>query len=158
MDNLLLVLNLAAILGCGLMGGVFFAFSTFVMRALAQLQPARGLEAMQAINRTVLNPWFLGVFLGTAALSLLLIGLALWRDQQAGATYLLAGGLLYMLGTLLVTIVGNVPMNEALAKIESDSDEAADHWAHYLARWTTWNHVRTAASLAACASFALRLG
>jgi len=33
----LLVLKVASALGCGLMAGVFFAFSAFVMRALGRL-------------------------------------------------------------------------------------------------------------------------
>jgi uncharacterized membrane protein len=60
-------LTLVAALGCGLIAGVFFAFSTFVMSALARLQPAQGIAAFQAINITVYNPWFMGTFLGTAA-------------------------------------------------------------------------------------------
>ena len=87
MNNLLFVLTLCAALGCGLMAGVFFAFSTFIMRALARLQPARGIEAMQSINRTVINPWFLGVFLGTAAVCILLAGASLWRWQQPGVLF-----------------------------------------------------------------------
>ena len=70
-DQLLSVLTLVAALGCGLIAGVFFAFSTFVMRALARLSPSEGIAAMQSINITVLNPWFLGAFLGTAAACLL---------------------------------------------------------------------------------------
>src|SRR3954453_3000242 len=61
-------LKLAAALGCGLIAGVFFAFSTFVMKALARLPADEGMAAMQSINVVVLNPMFLGVFLGTAAL------------------------------------------------------------------------------------------
>ena len=155
MNNLLFVLTLCAALGCGLMAGVFFAFSTFVMRALARLQPAQGIEAMQSINRTVINPWFLGVFLGTAAVCILLAGAALWRWQQPGAVYLLAGSLLYLIGTVLVTMVFNVPMNDDLESVEPASNDAAGQWASYLARWTAWNHVRTTAALLGAASLML---
>ena len=48
MDNLLFVLTLSSALGCGLIAGVFFAFSAFVMRALARLEPAQGMAAMQS--------------------------------------------------------------------------------------------------------------
>jgi uncharacterized membrane protein len=157
MNNLLFVLTLCAVLGCGLMAGVFFAFSTFIMRALARLQPAQGIEAMQSINRTVINPWFLGVFLGTAAVCILLAGSALWRWQQPGAVYLLAGSLLYLIDTVLVTVVFNVPMNNALENIDPASSDASGQWASYLARWTAWNHVRTAAALLGAASFMLAL-
>ena len=157
MSNQLFVLTLCAVLGCGLMAGVFFAFSTFIMRALARLQPAQGIEAMQSINRTVINPWFLGVFLGTAAVCILLAGSALWQWQQPGAVYLLAGSLLYLIGTVLATMVFNVPMNDALESVAPASNDASDQWASYLARWTTWNHVRTAAALLGAASFLLAL-
>jgi len=155
MNNLLFVLTLCAALGCGLIAGVFFAFSTFVMRALARLQPAQGIAAMQSINRTVINPWFLGVFLGTAAACILLAGSALWRWQQPGAVYLLAGSLLYLIGTVLVTMAFNVPMNNALESVDPASNDASDQWASYLARWTAWNHVRTAAALLGAASLML---
>ena len=157
MNNLLFVLTLCAVLGCGLMAGVFFAFSTFVMRALARLQPAQGIEAMQSINRTVINPWFLGVFLGTAAVCILLAGTALWKWQQPGAIYLLAGSLLYLIGTVLVTMVFNVPMNNALESVDPESSNASTQWASYLVRWTAWNHVRTAAALLGTALLTLAL-
>ena len=64
-NKLFLVLTLLSALGCGLIGGVFFAFSTFVMKALAALSPPQGIAAMKSINIAVLNPMFLGVFLGT---------------------------------------------------------------------------------------------
>ena len=127
------------------------------MRALACLQSARGIEAMQSINRTVINPWFLGVFLGTAAVCILLAGTALWRWQQPGAVYLLAGSLLYLNGTVLVTIVFNVPMNNALENVDPASNDAAGQGASYLTRWTAWNHVRTAAALLGAASITLAL-
>ena len=157
MNNLLFVLTLCAALGCGLMAGVFFAFSTFIMRALARLQPAQGIEAMQSINRTVINPWFLGAFLGTAAVCILLAGSVLWRWQQPGAVYLLAGSLLYLIGTVLVTMVFNVPMNNALESVDPASNDAASQWDSYLTRWTAWNHVRTAAALLGAASLMLAL-
>jgi uncharacterized membrane protein len=50
LDGLLFVLTLFAALGCGLVAGVFFAFSTFVMKALARLPAEQGIAAMQAIN------------------------------------------------------------------------------------------------------------
>lgn len=155
MNNLLFVLTLCAVLGCGLMAGVFFAFSTFIMRALARLQPTQGIAAMQSINRTVINPWFLGVFLGTAAACILLAGAALWQWQQPGTVYLLAGSLLYLIGTVLVTMVFNVPMNDALENVDPASSDAAGQWASYLVRWTAWNHVRTGAALVGAASLML---
>ncbi|MHC5731878.1 MAG: anthrone oxygenase family protein, partial [Nostoc sp.] len=100
-----LALKLFSALGCGLIAGVFFAFSTFVMNALGRLQPAQGITAMQSINITVINPLFMAVFLGTAAACILLAISSLLRWHQPGAVYLLLGSLLYLVGTFGVTIV-----------------------------------------------------
>ncbi len=151
-DALLLALQFAAALGCGLMAGVFFAFSAFVMNALARLEPAAGIAAMQSINRAVLNPLFMAGFFGTGAICVFVILAALWRWREPGAVYLLVGGAIYLVGGILVTIAFNVPQNEALAAVAPADRESATRWSHYLARWTAWNHVRTAACLAAATS------
>ncbi|WP_242041158.1 anthrone oxygenase family protein [Leptolyngbya sp. FACHB-261] len=126
------------------------------MSALARLEPAQGIAAMQAINITVINPLFMAVFLGTAAtcsLTCSLLGVSsFFRWHQPGTAYLLLGSLLYLVGTLGVTIVFNVPLNDVLATVEPDSASGANLWANYLANWTLWNHIRTAAALAAAAS------
>src|SRR4028119_494064 len=144
-------LKLFSALGCGLIAGVFFAFSTFVMSALARLQPTQGIAAMQSINITVINPLFMAAFLGTAAVCIFLAVSSVLRWHQPGAAYLLIGSLLYLIGTVGVTIVCNVPLNEALARVEPGSTEGASLWVSYLANWTAWNHVRTIAALAATA-------
>ena len=155
MTELINIMTIAAALGSGLMGGIFFTFSNFVMPALARLAPERGVESMQWINKTVLNPWFLGSFFGTAALGAALALLGAWRWQQPGSVYLIAGAVLYIAGLLFVTMFGNVPLNEALAKVAPASDEAARLWARYLKRWVFWNHVRTVAGLAGAVAFIL---
>jgi uncharacterized membrane protein len=156
-DQLQSVLILLAVLGCALIAGVFFAFSTFVMKALARLPAREGIAAMQSINVVVLNPWFLGAFLGTAAVCVLamIFSLARWHDDSE--VYLVAGTLLYLVGTLFVTIAFNVPRNEALAAVAPAHPDSASQWTRYVASWTTWNHVRTAAALAAAVSFGIAL-
>lgn len=156
-DRRFWALKLSSALGCGLMAGVFFAFSVFVMSALAQLPPSQGIAAMQAINVKVLNPLFMAVFMGTAATCLILVVSALWKWHQPGAVFLLIGGLLYLIGTFGVTVAFNVPMNDALASVRPHSSGAARLWAAYVAGWTAWNHVRTVAALTASASFILAL-
>lgn len=159
--TLVFLLLLAAALGAGLVAGVFFAFSTFVMKALGRIPDEHGIRAMQSINVVVLNAWFLGVFLGTAALCVLATVIAPFATsagEGSVAAWTLAGCALYLVGTLLVTIVRNVPRNEALAAVDAASSEGARLWADYLVTWTFWNHVRTAAALiaAACLTLALR--
>ena len=149
LDQLLMGITCAAALGSGLIAGVFFAFSTFVMKALARLPAREGIAAMQAINVVVINPRFLGVFLGTAALCVVGAVGALARWNHPGAGCLLLGSALYLLGTFLVTIAFNVPLNNSLAAVSASDPDAPRHWARYVTRWTAWNHVRTLAALAA---------
>ncbi len=153
----LFTLKLFAALGCGLAAGVFFAFSTFVMPALARLQPPQGIAAMQSINITAINPLFMVALFGTASACLLLTIAVLCKWQQSGAVYLLVGSLLYLVGTIGVTIAFNVPLNDALAIAKPDSAEGASLWARYLVDWTFWNHIRTVTALAAAALFAIAL-
>jgi uncharacterized membrane protein len=151
-DRLLFLLTLISALGCGLVAGIFFAFSAFVMKALARLSPTQGIAAMQSINVAVINPWFMTAFLGTAAACVLLAVSSLLGWHKPGAVYLLVGSLLYLVGTILVTIVFNVPRNDALEAADPASADGARLWGGYLTSWTAWNHVRTAAALAAAAS------
>lgn len=148
---------LAAALGSGLIAGVFFAFSAFVMPALGRLPAEHGIDAMRSINVTVLTPLFLGVFVGTALLSLATVVLALVSWSGSGSAWALAGGLLYVLGSVGVTRLANVPRNDALVRVAAGSESGRAYWARYLREWTAWNHVRTVASLAACASLVLAL-
>ncbi len=155
-DGLLHALTLISALGCGLVGGIFFAFSTFIMKALNRLPPAQGIAAMQSINIMVINPLFMTAFFGPAAACAILAGSTLLGWQPGGA-FLVAGSLLYLVGTILVTGVFNVPRNDALAAVDPASDEGARVWAGYVTGWTAWNHVRTAAALAAAALLTVAL-
>lgn len=154
LNSSLFSFKLFAALGCGLVGGVFFAFSTFVMPALESLQPAQGIAAMQSINIKAINPFFMFAIFGTAAVCLLLAIAELLNWNQSRTAFLLAGGLLYLIGAVGVTIVFNVPLNDALAVVKPESTEGANLWARYLTNWTFWNHIRTIAALVASALFA----
>lgn len=147
MVSLLDLSVLVAAIGSFLIAGVFYAFSTFVMQALARLPVPEGIRAMQAINVTVINPLFLGIFMGTALL-LLVLAAAAMNPGQPGAMLVLAGAALYVLGCFGVTMAFNVPLNNAIAAADPASAEGAAVWARYLRDWMFWNHVRTAASLA----------
>jgi uncharacterized membrane protein len=148
-SKLLFIVTLMSALGCGLVGGVFFAFSTFVMKALNALPPPRGIEAMKSINVVVLKPLFLGVFLGTAVGCVTLVISSILGWGKPGAALALGGGILYLVGTLLVTIICNVPRNDALAGLDPLGTESVQFWTEYVHIWTAWNHVRTIAAVAA---------
>jgi uncharacterized membrane protein len=153
MSNWLFVLTFIAALGSALMAGLFFVFSNFAMTAFGKLPPATGIAAMQSINIRILNPGFAAVFFGTSAISALLALAALLNLAQTWSLPLLAGSLCYVVGSLLVTIVFNVPLNNRLAAAAPESAEGAGVWAEYLRVWTAWNHLRTVLSLAATALF-----
>ena len=127
------------------------------MKALARVPPAHGIAAMQSINVTVLNGWFFAVFFGTAVCCLALAITSFIRWEKPGAGYLLIGSLLCLIGTILVTIACNVPLNDALAALDPSSADAGRVWANYLKSWTAWNHVRTIAALVAALSFTIAL-
>ncbi len=153
----LFALKFISVIGCALIAGVFFAFSTFVMNALSRLQPAQGIAAMQSINITAINPLFMTALFGTAATCLLLTVSTLSKLSQPDAVYLLVGSLLYLIGTIGVTIAFNVPLNNELAIADPNSTEGATLWAKYLADWTFWNHIRTLAAIAAAVAFTIAL-
>lgn len=149
--------TLIAALGCGLVAGAFFAFSSFVMAALKRLPTAEGIAAMQSINALAVTPAFMTALFGTAAAC---TGLAAWTvispDGQP-TSLVLAGSVLYLAGTVGVTIACNVPLNDGLAKLDPRGIEAADRWDRYVTGWTAWNHVRTAAALASAGILILAL-
>lgn len=152
MDGILFALTLVTALGCGAMGGVFFTFSAFVMKALHRLPAVQGIAAMQSINVVAVTPAFMTALFGTAVACIALIVVGLFMLDEPFAGYLLAGGGLYLVGTIGLTIAYHVPRNEALATLDPTSPEAASHWDRYYADWTAWNHARAAAAVAAAAA------
>jgi uncharacterized membrane protein len=142
---------LLALVGSGLIAGVFFIFSVCVMRVLGGLPPPQGIAAMQSINVVIINPWFISVFLGTAAVCLYVAIAAALRFDGTASVLLIVGACAYVLGTFAVTMVFNVPRNDGLAALQPDTVEAARYWQEYLREWTSWNHARTVGATIATA-------
>jgi len=157
MDSFIGLLTFFAALGCGVVAGIFFAFSAFIMKALDRLPVPRAVEAMQEINAAAPTPAFMSVLFGTALAcgGLMLSSLFVWGEPSA--VYLLVGGGLYLICAIGLTIVYHVPRNEALAKVEPRGVEAESRWSSYVAGWTAWNHLRFAGALAASASLIVAL-
>ena len=147
MSTELTILIAAAALGSCLVAGMFYAFSSFVMPALARLDPAEGVRAMQSINLTVITPSFMAVFLGTAPVSVAAAALALAQGQ--GAALVLAGAAIYAVGVIGVTMGANQPRNLALAELDPDSPATEAEWSTYVTEWVRWNTIRTAAGVLA---------
>lgn len=137
-------LALATALACMLASGALFAFSAFVMGALDRLAPEHGLLAMQSINRRAVTPAFMTALFAPAALC---VAVAIGD----GSAVAIAGAALYLLGPIRTTIAGNVPLNDALARIEPADPQAERLWRDYSRRWTALNHLRTALGIAAAA-------
>ncbi len=158
MSEVLYAATLVSALGCGLVAGVFFAFSTFVMPALKRLPTAYGIAAMQSINKLAVTPAFMTALFGTAVACL---GLVAWAAISLGerpAALMLAGGALYIVGTIGVTIARNVPLNDRLARLHpQEGADTAGRWKEYVTKWTAWNHIRAAAALAAAATLTIAL-
>ena len=149
-------LTIITAVGAGATGGVFFAFSTFVMKALGRLPAAEGISAMNAINKAAPTPLFMLALFGTAAVAIAASAVALRHLGQPWAVYVLTGTALYLVCVIL-TVVYHVPRNEALALVDPAGPGAKDAWAGYLSSWTNWNHVRTVTALAGSTAFILAL-
>ena len=139
--------------GCGVMAGVYFAFSTFIMTSLGRLDQAVGIAAMNAINVDIVRSLFMPLFLGTTVAGAALVVMGALRFSEPGAVSMIAGGGLYVIGMFVVTVVFNVPLNNALAAVQPSAPEASAVWVAYLKDWVFWNHVRTVASVVASALF-----
>ena len=155
--GLLVPLTLLAALGSGLVGGVFFGFSGFVMKALARLRPAQGIAAMQSINVVAVTPPLMLALFGTALACVALVVASLSKVREPVAMLRLVGGGLYLAGVVFVTLLRNVPMNDALAAVDPNSVDGATQWARFVPGWTAWNSVRAVAAIAAAVLLSLAL-
>ncbi len=150
MSTFIIVLMQFSVIAYALVAGVFLAFSDFIMRSLAATSDDGGVEAMQVINREVFRWVFMTLFLGMAPVSLLIDGYAWFNLSGPSGLLILIAAIVYLVGCIGVTIIFNVPMNEALSGLALSSDATRDYWSQtYVPRWTFWNTVRTIASTAA---------
>ena len=140
----------AATISSAALGGLFYAFSTFVMKGLDRTEPVEALTAMRGINAEAqANAPFLIFFVGSTLLAAVVGVVAALRWSQPGSGYLIAGAVLSVLA-FVVTMSFNVPLNDHLAGLEPSALSTADaltEWRAYLMPWTNWNHVRTVAPL-----------
>ena len=146
----------ALAVACALNGGVFFAFSFFVMRALGALPPAAGIAAMQSINVFAVTPMFMTALFGTA-IACVAAGVYAVTAGLPGTPAVLAGAAIYIVGTIVVTIGFNVPLNNALMAADPRAGDAVLFWARYQRQWLAWNHVRTLSGIGAAAWFTYAL-
>lgn len=146
MSPLVFYLAHFVVLAYAMVGGVFLAFSDFIMRALSMTRGHGGVETMQTINREVFRWVFMMLFLGLAPASLLIAAYGAIVVEHGPGLLMSLAGLAYFAGCFGVTVFFNVPMNETLAGMETSADATRDYWTRtYLPRWSFWNTVRTVA-------------
>jgi uncharacterized membrane protein len=144
------VLAAGAAFGSAVVGGVFFAFSTFVMRGLDRSGAQVAGTAMRGINaQAEVDAPFLMLLFGSALLAVAVGFVAVVRLRESGSGWVLAGAVLAVL-PLIVTVAFSVPLNDQLAALDPATLSAAEWdqlWQDYFRSWMRWNHVRTIAPL-----------
>lgn len=148
-DSLITVSLTVATISAGIMAGVYFAFSAFIMRAFNQLGPVKATDAMNAINEVILHSWFMLLFFGSTLVYFVLFVAAIVNDDMTGRWWVLSAGLIYVFGMFILTAAFNVPLNNRLAKVQDYDTMKPELWALYFKYWTRWNHVRGVCSLIA---------
>ncbi len=128
-------------------GGVFSAFSEFVMSGLLRTAPAGGIEAMQHINRTVIKTQFVAGILSIALFSVLFALYSTTIFEGAALVTLILAPIVYLPTVFFMTIFGNVPMNNKLERLNYKTFEAETYWIDYGRDWTRLNHIRTLGSI-----------
>lgn len=128
-----------------MVAGTFFAFSVYMMAALTNIDAEHGAKTMNSVNVWIVKSPWLALFLLSALLSLALPLYAWYSQGFQKALPLLVSGASYLLGTFLVTMLFNVPLNDKLASLQGK--ELVEFWPQYVKSWQPWNHVRTITSI-----------
>ena len=152
MDALRDVVLVIAMVSVGLMAGVFFAFAVAVMPGLARTDDKTFVGAFQAMDRAIINPLFLSVFVGALAITVLAGAAHLGEEDRSALPWILAAAVLYIV-TIVITARVNVPLNDAI-KAAGDPDQidvSATRKRFNEATWVRWNVVRAILTTAALA-------
>jgi len=128
-------------------GGVFSAFSEFIMAGLQRAEPKAGIQAMQHINKTAIRTQFVAGILLIPVLSILFAVHAANTMEGVALFALVLAPTIYVPSVFLMTLFGNVPMNNRLDSLDPESPESADYWQVYGRRWTRLNHIRSLGSV-----------
>lgn len=140
MDELQYLVQVYTTISFGLMAGIYFIFSNTIMRALSNIPAVQASEAMVKINREILNPFFFVLFWGSCIGACFTIVTFI---SKGTSTLMLIAATIFLMGSTLVTLLINVPLNEKLAAMVYLNDNVMEFWKVYRKNWTRWNHVRT---------------
>jgi uncharacterized membrane protein len=151
--NFKIIVLLLSILFTGLTAGLCFTWSNTITPGIGRLDDLGFLKAFQAMNRAIINPSFLIVFMGPCVLLFINAFAAKNTNLMVFTTYLLAAGLFFV-GVGLVTIFKNVPLNDILDKtvLETASTiELSKLRNSFEQPWNRWHMIRTVCSFTAFA-------
>jgi uncharacterized membrane protein len=139
-----------AIITTALSAGFFYAWTVSVIPGLKNVSDRNYLETMQSINKAVLNPAFFIVFFGCLVFLIASAYFQYQVNERLVLSLIISAIILYALGTFAVTAFGNVPMNEALDKIDLVSltdSELHSLRESYESKWNRFNLIRTVFAL-----------
>lgn len=146
--KLKLIVLILGILFTGLTAGLCFTWSNAVTTGIGRLDNMSFLKSFQSMNRAIINGKFMMVFFGPVIL--LFLNTYLFKSNSTSFWLFLIAAILYFTGTGLVTIFGNVPLNEVLDKsnLETLSEfELQDLRNKFEQPWNRWHTIRTLSSL-----------
>jgi uncharacterized membrane protein len=156
-----LVALLAATLTTGLTAGVFGLYAHTIMPGLGTTDDRTFVGAFQSIDRAIINPLFMLVFLG-ALVSTGIAGVLGLRDDDRSVVVWVAVAFGLYLAAFVITIAVHVPLNDEL-KAAGNPDQIADlaavRAAFHETRWIAWNIVRAVVTTVAfgCLAWSLVL-
>ncbi len=144
--------QIIAVLLIGLIAGLLYGYDCSVVKGLGQLSDKEYLQAFQSINKAILNPYFAVSFAGSLV-ALILADMFSFKSAHYSTFYwLIAATIVYVFGVLGVTILGNVPLNNALEKVDliSCSEiECKKMRESFEWKWNLLHRIRTIASMLA---------
>jgi uncharacterized membrane protein len=151
-SNFIQLFHFIAILLTGLVAGLFYGYDCSVIKGLGNLKNEAYLQSFQSINKAIQNPYFLGALWAACRCCLLQAGYVLKAATHFLFYFMLSATIVCFIGVLGVTIFGNVPLNEQLAKFTialATENEIALIRKTFEKSWNSYHTVRTVASIAA---------
>lgn len=145
-----LIILMLGILFTGLTAGLCFTWSNAVTPGIGRLDDLTYLKSFQSMNRAIINSSFMVVFFGP--ILLLFLNCYLFRNTGISFWLFLIAAILFFIGIGLVTIFGNVPLNEILDKshLETLSKvELEELRIKFKKPWNNWHTIRSISSIIA---------
>ena len=128
-----------AVISFGLIGGVYFAFSFFVMQSLNNINSLNAIRTMNSINTVILkSPFMLLFFFSTFIAFILFLENFIFYKVLSYEGF---ASLIFLTGMFLCTAIKNVPLNNKLEKL--DPKEFKDVFLWYKKPWNFWHNIRT---------------